>query len=139
VPTREILTVAERLGVDLQAADRTIPQVVHGSVAAAVLRTGLGVSDEAVLDAVAYHTTLRPGAGRLEQVVFIADKLAFDPMTPNAGYHARLAGVQDRAGLDELCWIYLSWAVTEGLRLGWRLHPNLVAAERELRPTRARL
>lgn len=38
VPLRNVLAAAEALGVPLTEADRAIPQVVHGPVAAAVLR-----------------------------------------------------------------------------------------------------
>jgi predicted HD superfamily hydrolase involved in NAD metabolism len=138
VPARSIVDAAEDLGLDLTPADYAIPQVVHGPVAAAVLNQALQVDDQAVLDAVAYHTTLRAGAAPLEQLVFIADKLAYDPTTPAVGFHPRLMEARDTASLPELCWNYLDWAVREGPRLGWRLHPNLVAAEAELRPTRAR-
>ena len=134
VPLNQIVPVAEALGVRLTPDDYAIPQVVHGPVAAAVMQQALGVDDGDVLNAVANHSTLRAGASPLEQLVFIADKLAYDPTTPATGYHARLAAARDFARLEELCWLYLDWAVREGPRLGWRLHPKLVAAEAALRP-----
>ncbi len=134
VPAREILGVVERLGVPLSDADRAIPQVIHGPVAAAVLREKLGVADEEVLNAVRYHTTLRAGASPLEQLTFIADKFAYDPTTPDMSFHPALVGAwQAGAGLPELCFIYLDWAVRVGPRLGWRLHPHLLAAHTELK------
>ncbi len=132
VPAREILAAAEALGVLLSAADRLIPQVAHGPVAAAVLRRVLGVHDQAVLDAVAYHSTLRPGATPLDCLVFIADKLAYDSSTPVTSYWPALRAARDTASLAELCRMYLDWAVAEGPGLGWRLHPQLVAAQAEL-------
>ena len=138
VPLRAIVATADGLGLALTEADRAIPPVLHGPVAAAVLRQVLGVGDPAVLAAVAYHTTLRAGAGPLEQLVFVADKLAYDPTTTATGYHARLLAASDNADLPVLCWLYLDWAVQTGPRLGWRLHPHLVAAEAALRPTRIR-
>jgi len=134
VPAREILGVAKALGVPLSDADRAIPQVVHGPVAAAVLRVRLGVGDENVLNAVRYHTTLRAGASPLEQLTFIADKIAYDPTTPDVSFHPTLVGAwRAGAALPNLCFIYLDWAVREGPRLGWRLHPHLLAAHGELK------
>lgn len=127
-PLSEIVAVAEALGVVLTDADRAIPPVVHGAVAAAVLEQRLGVTDAGVLDAVRYHTTLRAGASRLEQTVFIADKIALDPTARDTGFHAALLTARDTASLPELCLIYLDWAVREGPGLGWRLHPDLVGA-----------
>lgn len=132
VPFREILAAAEALGVPLTEADRAIPQVVHGPVAAAALRVRLGVDDEDVLNAVRYHTTLRAGASPLEMLTFIADKIAYDPTARDVSYHPALVAARDTASLPELCFIYLDWAVREGPRLGWRLHPNLLAAHAAL-------
>lgn len=112
IPLKEIVAVAEALRLRLTDADRAIPQVIHGPVAAAVLAQRLGVRDEAVLDAVRYHTTLRAGASRLEQLVFIADKIALDPTARHVGFHAALLAARDSASLSELCFIYLDWALT---------------------------
>lgn len=128
VPLRQILEVAEQYNVPLSEADRAIPQVVHGPVAAAVLEQELGVTDEDVLNAVRYHTTLRAHASPLEQLVFIADKIAHDPTARHTGFHPALLAARETASLPELCFIYLDWAVTDGPRLGWQLHPNLVTA-----------
>lgn len=132
VPLRAIIPTAEALGVELSEADRAIPQIVHGAVAAAVLRQRLGVTDADVLNAVTYHSTLRAGASALEQLIFIADKIAFDPTTKTLGYHAALMAARDTAALPDLCWIFLDWAVTAGPGLGWRLHPHLLGAHAEL-------
>ncbi|MCC7359231.1 MAG: HD domain-containing protein [Anaerolineales bacterium] len=136
-PLSRILTTAEALGVPLSAADRAIPQVVHGAVAAAVLRQALGVDDAEVLNAVTYHTTLRAGASAVEQLVFVADKLAYDPTATALGYHPALWAARDTASLPDLCRLYLDWVVRECPALGWRLHPHLLAAWQALTPPRA--
>ena len=135
VPLRDILAAAETLGVPLTEADRAIPQVVHGPVAAAALRARLGVTDEDVLNAVRYHSTLRAGASPLEMLTFVADKIAYDPTTRDVSYHPALFATRDTASLPTLCFIYLDWALREGPRLGWRLHPHLLAAHAELNLT----
>jgi HD superfamily phosphohydrolase YqeK len=134
VPPRSVLAAAEALSGPFSEADRRIPQVVHGALGAAVLKVGLGVVDADVLNAVAFHSTLRAGASDLEKLVFVADKLAYDPTTPAIGYHAALMAARDSAPLRALCWLYLDWAVREGPGLGWRLHPHLLAAHAELAP-----
>lgn len=135
VPLRAIIAEAEALGVALSEADRAIPQVVHGAVAAAVLAQRLGVRDPDVLNAVTYHSTLRAGASDLEALIFIADKLAYDPTTTALGYHPALWAARDTAALPALCWMYLDWAVRAGPGLGWRLHPHLLAAHAALAVT----
>jgi predicted HD superfamily hydrolase involved in NAD metabolism len=132
VPLREILAVAEVLGVRLSPADRAIPQVVHGPVAAEILAQRLRVRDRSVLDAVRYHTTLRARAGPLEMLTFVADKIAYDPTMRAVSFYPALRAARDTASLSGLCLIYLEWAVREGPRLGWQLHPRLVAAHADL-------
>jgi HD superfamily phosphohydrolase YqeK len=133
VPLRAIGAIADSLAVSLSDSDRAIPQVIHGPVAAAVLEQRLGVTEADTLNAVCYHTTLRAGASPLEQLVFIADKIAHDPTARHTGFHPALLAAHGAASLPELCLIYLDWAVREGPTLGWRLHPNLLAAWEWLR------
>jgi HD superfamily phosphohydrolase YqeK len=132
VPLRYAVAAAEELEVSLAPADREVPAVIHGRLGAAALRVVLGVDDPDVLNAVENHTTLRAGASNVEALVFVADKLAYDPTTPNVGFHPPLLAARDRAPLRHLCWLYLDWAVREGPGLGWRLHPDLLAAHAEL-------
>ena len=47
----------------------------HGRVAGAMLKHNFGIDDQAVLDAVSYHTTGRAGMGLLEKVIYIADAI----------------------------------------------------------------
>lgn len=132
VPARSLVTTADALGVPLSAADHAIPAVIHGPIAAAVLRQKLGVTDEDVLNAVHYHTTLRAGASPLEQLVFIADKIALDPASRDTGFQPALLAACATAPLPELCLIYLDWVVAVAPGLGWKIHPHARAARDEL-------
>ena len=60
-----------------------LPLILHQKVSRVLAGEMFGVQDAAVLDAVGCHTTLRPDASRLDMVLFVADKLAWDqPGTP---------------------------------------------------------
>ena len=48
--------------------------VIHSFLGAAVARRDFGVTDEHILDAIAYHTTGRPNMSRLDKIVYVADK-----------------------------------------------------------------
>lgn len=103
-----------------------------------MLQRRLGITDEDVLNAVRYHTTLRAGASALEQLVFIADKIALDPTARHTGFHPALSAAlaqRRTAPLAELCCIYLDWAIRAGPGLGWKLHPHLIAAHSGLNDT----
>lgn len=48
--------------------------VVHSFLGAEVARRDFGVTDQQILDAIAYHTTARPNMSRLDKIVYVADK-----------------------------------------------------------------
>ena len=130
VPAEEMPTVAERLGAEVSAADRAMPALLHGPIAAAALTSRLSVDDEAVLDAVRYHTTLRAGAGTLEKIVFVADKLAYDPRSPHRGEYVPTLRTAD--SLDDAALMYLDFLLDNARRYGWTVHPRAIAAHRDL-------
>jgi predicted HD superfamily hydrolase involved in NAD metabolism len=131
VPHRQAVSVAEGLGLAPDPIERAVPILLHGAIGAAVLRCRLGVTDAEVLDAVRYHTTSRPGAGPLERVVFVADKIALDPSSPVRDFVPAVEGAAERS-LEEAALVYLEWVVTCGPRLGWTVHPRVQAAWAEL-------
>jgi predicted HD superfamily hydrolase involved in NAD metabolism len=131
VPLPEIIAVADAWGVHLTQADRVIPQVVHGPLAAEVARQKLGIDDPDILNAIRFHTTLRAGASTLEKVVFLADKLAVDPTAPRNDFLPALNEAM-ADGLDAGVRVYLAWVIEHGPGLGWKLHPDLLAAFEEL-------
>ncbi len=135
VPRPNLVATAEAWGVSLTAEDRAIPQVLHGPLAAAVIEARLSVRDIAILDAVRYHTTLRSHATPLDLLLFVADKIAFDPTTPRLDYLAAMQSGLERS-LEGAAWAYLDFVVGHVAELGWRLHPNLVAAHAHLRAFR---
>jgi len=69
----EYLARAEEYGLAIGDAQQSNPKLLHGPVAAEECRRELGVDDEAVYEAIFWHTTGRPGLGRLGQALFLAD------------------------------------------------------------------
>ena len=130
IPAEEMPSVAEQMGILVSDVDRAIPSLLHGPIAAAALETKLGLDDEDVLNAIRYHSTLRAGASSLEKVVFLADKIAYDPTSPHQGEY--LSALQSAASLDEAALIYLDFLLDNAWRYKWYPHPNALAAYREL-------
>jgi predicted HD superfamily hydrolase involved in NAD metabolism len=130
IPVLEMPAVAESMGVRIGDADRAIPIILHGPIAAAALRAKLNLQNEDVLNAVRYHTTLRAGAGTLEKVVFLADKLAYDPKSPHQGDYVE--AMRSTHSLDEAALIYLDFLLENAWRYKWYPHPNALAAYREM-------
>ena len=130
VPQSEMIAVAEGLGILVSKANRTIPLLLHGPIAAAVLDETLGVRDEDVLNAVRYHSTSRAGASTLEKIVFLADKIAYDPTSPHGGEY--VPALRAARTLEDAALVYLDFLLDNGWRYGWLLHPDAVAAYRDL-------
>ncbi len=70
----DILPEAKSHGIIVRTEDRRLPLLLHGKVAAARARE-LGVEDPDILDAISSHVAGRRGWTRLEQVVYLADKI----------------------------------------------------------------
>lgn len=71
----EILRLAGEHGIIVTQVGLDSPVTLHGAVGALLARNELGVDDEEVLLAISSHVTGRRGWTRLEQVVYLADKV----------------------------------------------------------------
>ncbi|MCM1566563.1 MAG: HD domain-containing protein [Dehalobacter sp. 4CP] len=69
----EQLKKAREWGLILYPEDLEIPQVIHGRVAAYMLQNLYAIKNEDVLNAVANHTSGRPGMSLLEMLIYSAD------------------------------------------------------------------
>lgn len=138
IPKRDRLRYAEVWGLPVLDEERALPMILHQKLSVVVGREIFGVRDPAVLAAVGCHTTLRAGAGRLDKVLFLADKIAWD----QPGCPSYLSAVQDAltgegaGALDAAVCVYLRflWAQRATLPV---IHPWLRAAHRELCPSAA--
>jgi predicted HD superfamily hydrolase involved in NAD metabolism len=134
-PREELLRMAGEMGHEPNEAERAEPLLLHGRVAAALLRERSGVDDTEVLDAVRYHTTGRAGMSDVEKVVFLADKTEPDELS----HYPQWREVHDLAqdDLDAAMLRALELYLERAHREGWTVHPDVVAA-REYFLTRAR-
>lgn len=115
------LRLARECGVPVAPEDEASPLVLHGPIAAAVLRERFGVADGDVLAAVRDHTLGMEQMPLLAKVILLADKVetrkrARDPIVREI---RRLA----RRDLDAalLCWA--DWKWVEERTHGWASHP----------------
>lgn len=59
--------------IKLDKVEEKSPQILHGKVGAIIAKEKMGIMDEEVLSAVAYHTTGKENMTVLEKVIYIAD------------------------------------------------------------------
>ncbi len=132
-PNETRIAVAEAFGLTVLPEERTYPMIVHQQLSAVLARELFHVCDPATLSAIACHTTLKVGATRLDTIVFIADKIAWDqPGIPP--YLPALTDVLEHS-LDAAVFVYLDWLWQQRETLGV-IHPWFRDAymERALQP-----
>ena len=130
VKKRVLLREAERLSLDISFVERRQPLLLHGPVAAAWLNIEDGYHIDAVLEAVEFHTTGRPGLGEVAKVVFLADKL--DPWKVERASFLKRVEELARADLDTAILHYLDKTIERLIEAGQMVHPKAVEFRNDL-------
>ncbi|MDD2568278.1 MAG: bis(5'-nucleosyl)-tetraphosphatase (symmetrical) YqeK [Clostridia bacterium] len=122
LPTEAQLSLAMKSTVAMDEALEDNPLLYHGP-AAQVLAHELGQDNEAVLDAIAWHTLAKPAMSKLAQIIYLADTLE-----PGRNW-------ADAAKIRELAKKNLGEAMVETIKhsIAWiehngrRVHPSAYA------------
>jgi predicted HD superfamily hydrolase involved in NAD metabolism len=132
---QELLDLAAAYSLQPDAVERAAPILVHGPVAAAMLARDYGVEDAELLAGIDCHTTARPGMTKLEQVLFVADKVEPHKLAKEPA----LAEVKRLAedDLDAAVLRYLDLNLQEAIRRGWQVHVRSLEARNQLIERRA--
>lgn len=120
-PPAEQLNLAKEAGLRVTAWDERAPVMLHGPLAAMVLRERFRVEDAEVLAAVSDHTTGSPEMPLLAKIILIADKIESRKRkrAPELPDIRRLA----RRDIDTamLCWADYKWV--EEREHSWESYP----------------
>jgi len=129
IPNHRRVALAQQLGLAVLPEEETLPMILHQKLSAVMAGSCFGIKTPAVAAAIRCHTTLRAGAGPLEKILFVADKIAWD----QDGTPPYLAEIEAAAAqsLDDACRVYLRWLWQRRETLPV-LHPWLVEACGEL-------
>ena len=125
-----LLKEARDLGLAVHTVEERVPILLHGPVAAELLRRQCGVTDADVLEAVRWHSTALSGMGSVGLVVFLADKVEPHKLkrSPELQEIATLA----RSRLERAAADYLTRELALLLKRGALLHPASVDARNHL-------
>lgn len=69
----ELLRVVRENGYTPDWVEEASPQLLHGRAAGYIAMREMGIEDEAVFNAVTYHTTGRSNMSMLEKIIYVAD------------------------------------------------------------------
>lgn len=75
LPSDELLRIGREKGIILYKAEEVQPDLLHGPVGAWLLKQELEITDEAVLQAIRYHTTGHYPMTELDKIIYLADLL----------------------------------------------------------------
>ena len=127
IPNNRRLEAARRWGLDVLAEEEVFPMLLHQQLSGVLAREVFKIWDEEVLSAIACHTTLRSNATKLDMVVFVADKVAWD-QAGQPPYLEELSAALDTS-LAQAASVYLEYLREH---LSGPLHPWARDALREL-------
>jgi HD superfamily phosphohydrolase YqeK len=128
-PNDERLENANALGIDVLPEEADFPMIIHQKLSVALAREVFGIREASVLSAVGCHTTLKAGASRLDKVLFVADKLAWDQAGKPPFRDAMLAALDQSLDHAALAYLRYLWERRETLRV---VHPWMREAYVEL-------
>ena len=129
----QLRSLAHELEIPIHPVEDKLPLLLHGPVAAEMLRQLDGIDDPDIYDAVYWHSTAHKGLSSTGKVVFLADKL--DP--DKAGRYPYLPELKVIAveSLDKAIIEFLSRELVTLLQSGSIVHPASVEARNELLET----
>ncbi|MGI9048775.1 MAG: bis(5'-nucleosyl)-tetraphosphatase (symmetrical) YqeK [Rubrobacteraceae bacterium] len=87
----DLLRLAKEWSPPVGESERQSPKLLHGPVAADLVKRELGIEDEGVLEAIRVHTTGKPEMGPLALILFVADKIEPGRDYPSVGHLRELA------------------------------------------------
>jgi predicted HD superfamily hydrolase involved in NAD metabolism len=129
-PNSERIRAARELGIEVLPEEEAFPMIIHQKISKAMAEHLFQIRDEAVLDAIGCHTTLRAGAAMTDLVLFVADKIVWDQQ----GKPPYLDRLTERLELSlqqgALAYIEYLWEYRDKLKV---VHPWLADAYNELK------
>ncbi len=128
-PPDEQLRLAAEAGLPVTAADEASPVLLHGPIAAAVLRERFGVRDDEALAAVRDHTLGLARMSTIAKIILIADKVE-RRKRGRAPVFAEIRRTA-RQDLDLALLAWADWKWVEERRHGWMSHPGHWEARQE--------
>jgi predicted HD superfamily hydrolase involved in NAD metabolism len=69
----ELIRLADEMKLTLSTNARKRPVLIHGFVAAEILKAEYGLCDEGILNAIRHHTVGKAGMSALERIIYLSD------------------------------------------------------------------
>jgi predicted HD superfamily hydrolase involved in NAD metabolism len=124
-----LLQLADKFDIVIDDIERAEPLLLHGAVAAALLRREWGLNEPEVLEAITYHITGAAGIAPLARLIFVADLIEPNRTIAAAQELRRRAG---ELTPDQLLLLTYNRTIDYLVAAGYAIHPRTVAGRNEL-------
>lgn len=122
--TPELLDLAKKHNLTPLPIEEKAPILLHGPVAAEMIKEIFKIDDPDIYQAVYYHTTGHAEATELDKLIFLADSI--EPGGGKVGHGTGRKVFMETQNLDKACLAYLKEQIPFQISQGWALHSNMV-------------
>ncbi len=127
MPPKEQLQLLEEFDIMITSAERCAHKLLHAVTGSVIARTQFGITDEAILSAIRYHTTGKAGMTLLEKIIYVADFISEERNFPGVE-RLRVTAFEN---LDDAVFAGLAFTLQDLVAKGKPVHPDTVAAYNE--------
>jgi predicted HD superfamily hydrolase involved in NAD metabolism len=126
-----LLKLASKFDIVIDDIERREPMLLHGAVAAALLREEYGYGEPEVLEAVTFHITGAAGLSPLARLIFIADLI--EPGR-KINVSRLLRAKAEELSPEQLLLCVYNHTIKYLIKAGYAIHPRTIAGRNELIP-----
>ncbi|MBP1048352.1 bis(5'-nucleosyl)-tetraphosphatase (symmetrical) YqeK [Enterococcus sp. BWM-S5] len=127
VPNEEKILLAQQLGIDICEEERQVPMLSHQKLSRYMAKELFRIEDSSVLSAIECHTTLKRNPSKMDQLVFLADKIKWD-QGGEPPYLTKLESALNHS-LEEASLVYIDYLLSNDILV---IHPWLAQARTAL-------
>jgi cytidyltransferase-like protein len=78
----EQINLANKYKIEIDKISAAQPSLLHGIIGSYIAKNNFGIIDREILNAIKYHTTGRANMSKLEKIIYLADYIEEDAITP---------------------------------------------------------
>lgn len=110
---QEMYEFAKACGLEIDPAEEKYHALLHQRVSRIIAQEDFDITDSDILNAIECHTTLKKNASVYDKIIFIADKISWDPESVPS--YSDLLNSGNTESLDEACYLYIKYQFDNNL------------------------
>lgn len=129
VPDDKKIMTCEKLGINILPDEYIAPSLLHSKISRVMAMEMFCVEDKDILSAIECHSTLRGNAGRLDMVLFVADKISWDHVHNQFFIKDILSGLEESLERGVFAYVKYLYTNREDMKV---FHPWTLEAYNDL-------